>query len=453
MKFNRYGKSFQMVIENGNDLEDALKLDEALWGAISAPNAAFACDPRLLELMDSDKKGRITSTDVKDAIRWLLEQLPDHSAIKPDFDGKLPLDSINATSDTGKALVESAKYILGELKASDTASITLAQIREFIATVNARSLNGDGVITPKAAADKAVTDSAAVADLVNDAVSATGGVKDIDGSMGMDMKTMDAFLAEVPKYLDWLDKGAIPAGQQKTDLMPFGADTGALAALVKANAPKVSQFFELCRLTQFDSRIQAKALATDAKVAAFDPANTADVTAYQKDMPLSVPQPDGVLPFEHEKINPAYISEFSALVAKVAKPILGEGQDGMTQADWDRITATFAPYEAYMAAKAGASVEKIPVGRLRTYLETEALITEVKRLMVADAKVADTVKAAREVERLLLYRGNLLRLANNFICFSELYSPTAHALFECGKVVIDGRWFSVAFKVDSPAAH
>ena len=65
MKFQRYGKSFQMVIENGNDLEEAQKLDETLWGAISAPNTAFACDPQLLTLMDADKKGRITVTDVK----------------------------------------------------------------------------------------------------------------------------------------------------------------------------------------------------------------------------------------------------------------------------------------------------------------------------------------------------------------------------------------------------
>ena len=48
MKFIREGKAYQLVIENGHDLKDALTLDEALWVAMSAPVKAFVCDPKFL---------------------------------------------------------------------------------------------------------------------------------------------------------------------------------------------------------------------------------------------------------------------------------------------------------------------------------------------------------------------------------------------------------------------
>ena len=64
MRFQRYGKSFQMVIENGRDLEEVLTLDEALWGALSAPKDIFDGDPVLFQLLDEDKSGRITNTNI-----------------------------------------------------------------------------------------------------------------------------------------------------------------------------------------------------------------------------------------------------------------------------------------------------------------------------------------------------------------------------------------------------
>ena len=49
MKFTNVGKTYQMVIENGNDLEGILTLDEAIWGATSAPTIALKADPVLIK--------------------------------------------------------------------------------------------------------------------------------------------------------------------------------------------------------------------------------------------------------------------------------------------------------------------------------------------------------------------------------------------------------------------
>ncbi|NLF95039.1 MAG: hypothetical protein GX564_14230, partial [Oligosphaeraceae bacterium] len=90
MKFVRQGSTYQMVIEDGLDLQGVLSLDEALWVAMSAPTEAFNCDPRFLNYIDTDSNQQIGSEEVKAAIRWLLDQLPDHAGITAEFNGTLP---------------------------------------------------------------------------------------------------------------------------------------------------------------------------------------------------------------------------------------------------------------------------------------------------------------------------------------------------------------------------
>ncbi|MBQ7176026.1 MAG: hypothetical protein IJS08_01315 [Victivallales bacterium] len=450
-EFSRFGKSFQLLVRNGYDLEEAVKLDEALWGAISAPADLLIPDPRLRALLDASKTGRITSREVRAAIAWMLKQLPDHSKIVPEFDGKLSLAAINAEDEEGKALVSSAKYVLNELNAEDKETISLEQIRQFLETVTNRPLNGDGVLTPKAAtASKEKVQQ--VTDLVNDVVISTGGAKDVDGSQGLDKATMDAFLAEVPKYLEWYDKGLIPAGKDCTDIMIFGTDTPAMSATVQLNSAKVDRFFQLCELLDFDSRINGHVVSTINRVDTFDPSAPEVVNTYQDALPIASPNSAGQLPLNPEKVSPAYRAWMTDF-AKVVEKVLGSKPEFLTKAEWGKVKATFAQYEGWLASKAGASVEKVPIDRLRGYLNCAPLMEEVCTLMAADKKVSDIAAAARQVERLLMYRTDLLRIANNFVNFSELYDINGNAIFECGKMVIDGRWFEVSFKLDNPATH
>ena len=52
MKFLHVGNAYQLSIEDGRDLADALVLDEALWVAMSAPVKAYTCDPKALAYID-----------------------------------------------------------------------------------------------------------------------------------------------------------------------------------------------------------------------------------------------------------------------------------------------------------------------------------------------------------------------------------------------------------------
>lgn len=455
MEFTRVGKTYQMVINTGKDLEDVLVLDEALWGATSAPANAFRADPELIKILDPAATGRITSNALKDAIRWLLAQLPKHDEITKEFNGSLQLKDIDASTPVGKALVNSANYILAELKAENKEAITLQQIRNFLDTVAKRPLNGDGVLSLAAAGPNIIKPEANdnIKNLITDTIAATGGTPDLDGTQGASEKNFNDFLAAAKEYLAWKKQGEIPEGQDKTDLMPFGPDTPALSALSQQHAPQVDNFFKLCDLLAFDQRLVQQALGPDNKAAAFDPAKQEEVVAYINGLPFSEPVKEAKLTLDANKINPLYKGWWQQVIDKLVKPILGDGLTEISRQDWAKIRATFAPYEAYLAAKKGASVEKVPADKLQAYLDNPNLVAETQELLNADKAVAETVKAAKEVEKLLLLRASLLRIVNNFVSFPELYDGNTNALFECGELVIDGRWFNVSFAVDAVPAH
>ncbi|MBQ7651494.1 MAG: hypothetical protein IJS15_11080, partial [Victivallales bacterium] len=454
MEFKRFGKSFQMKLENGVDLKEAMTLDEALWVALSAPKDAFQCDPSLVNFLDIDNDGRITAKDIRIAIKWLLDQLPEAEKITPDFDGNLKITDITDKTDEGKALIDSASWIVTEMGAKENGYITLKQVRDFLANVQMRDLNGDGVLTLRAAL-RASTDKfkEEVTELVKNVVATTGGALDLDGTQGLDDKTMNDFLAAIPLYLAWHEQGLIPEGETKTAIMSMGTDTPALNTLLKTNAEKIDQFFKISDLLDFDGRIQPKSLSPESKVAAFDPALQAEVDAYQDSLPIATPNAERILPLDPEEINPAYRAWFTDLAAKVIKPILGDDKTGISKAEWQTVKGTFAAYEAYLASKKGAIVEKLPIDVLKKYVSCDELLKEVRDLMTIDLDVAKKTKAAHQMEKLILYRAELLHITNNFISFTDLYSEEKHAMFEAGKLVIDGRWFAVAFRISTVAAH
>ena len=449
MRFVKQGKTYQLVIENGIDLEGIQKLDEALWVAMSAPVSTFQFDPKFLQFVNANHSGHISSNEIKDACAWLLDQLPDHQAITKEFSGTIALKDINEKNEIGPKLLASAKYILNDLEIADKDTITLEIIRKFQDVVKQRPLNGDGIISLNATT---VSEIPNLKEFVTDAVAATGGTPDVDGTQGVSNEQYQEFYNAITPYLAWLKKAEIPAGETKTDLMPFGADTLAMKALLLEHADEIERFYQLSKLLDFDARLNGKVLSTDGKLGTFDPANAADVLAYQNSLPLACPNANCLLPLDPKAINPSLRSWFQNLVSKVISVLL-PGATTMSEDDWGKVKAAFAAFDAYQADKQGAICAGIPTDRLQKYLDTKGLLEECAELAKRDALVTDTLTAAAEVERLLLYRANLISLVNNFVSFPELYSSTCRAKFERGSAVFDGRWFHVSFPVDNLAAH
>ncbi|HUU42860.1 MAG TPA: hypothetical protein VMX57_03725, partial [Planctomycetota bacterium] len=116
--FNRFGRSYHLVIETAADLETLITLTRPLWVATSAPIDTITCDRTFLELVDSDHNGRILAYEMRVAVRWLLDTLGDHHGINEHSD-VLRLEDINTTTDEGDRIRQSAQKMLATLGTPD----------------------------------------------------------------------------------------------------------------------------------------------------------------------------------------------------------------------------------------------------------------------------------------------------------------------------------------------
>ena len=454
MKFLHVGNAYQLSIKDGRDLADALVLDEALWVAMSAPVKAYTCDPKALAYIDTAKLGSITTESLKSAIRWLLDVYRNREEITDHFDGRLCLASLTDSENASK-IRHSAEYILKDLGEKETGAITLAQVRQFQKILTGRPLNGDGVISLLAAGEASSPDlQEKLRQIIQDGVLATGGTKDLDGTQGLTMAQLKAYWEAIPLFLAWKHQGELPEGEATSPLLPFGNDTPARLALLQENEARVDEFFRLCELQGFDSRLTGKVLEHDGKPGALDPTDWPGVESHLKAMPIVQPTGEKAIRLDApEYLNPLYRDWMSALAEKVLFPLLGADAKALTPALWAKAKAVFAPYQAYVAARQGGCCAAVDPAHLEAQSQWTGILEEAAQLEAKDLAVAQILKEAEEVERALLYLQWLVPIANNFISFPDLYQPRKPTLFERGRVVIDGRWFNMTFPVDNLAAH
>ena len=445
MRFKKLGETYQLRIETADDLAGVLELDESLWVATSAARNVFRCDPKFLELVDADGNGRIYTVELKQAVRWLLDRLLDASTLAEGAD-TLPLSAIRSDTPETHALVHSARYALESLGKGGSETISLAQVRAFAADMLSRPLNGDGVIRPDAAGDPQT------ADLIRDVTTCVGGVRDASGRDGVNEDSVGRFMAAVNGYLAWKSRSEIADGVTPA-ILPLGPDTPTAYSVFQANARKVDEFFTQCRVARFDPGGAARiAGAQQLQVQGAELAGLEGVQAYLEQAPLAPVNPGGTLALSEDAVNPAYHEWVGALKRQVLLPVLGREPESMSESDWRRVKSALAPYAAYLSEKTGGEVETLPLEKLQRY-RGGTFHQEALALIEADKRVAALLAGVREVEQLLLYRQDLMRLANNFVSFPELYATDQRALFEVGSLVIDGRWFNFAVRVDNVAAH
>ena len=445
MRFVRYGKTHQLCIETAEDLEEIVSLDESLWATTSAPISAFRCDPHFLDLVDTDDNDRIRTDELRAAVTWLLERLADRSGLTENSD-TVPLAAIQSDTPEGRALLDSAGHVLESQGEQSSETISLDQVVKFMASVESQPLNGDGVIVPEAAAD------AETSGFIEDIATVTGGIKDAGGRHGICEEHLNAFMAAIGDYLDWRSEGETPPGQDVTPVMLLGPDTPEAFNLYQAHVGKVDLFFTLCRMVRFGPSTALKVAFEESHVRDLDLSQAEPVQAALERAPLAQPGPEALLPLSDDAVNPFYRQWICALKKRVLQPILGGVPERLSQADWERVKSVLAPYKAYLEQKKGASVEALPLDRLRQYRDG-SFEQKVRELIELEKELSAIIGGVQDVERLLLYRRYLMPLANNFVSFPKLYAVDERALFEVGSTVMDGRWFNFAIRVDDVAAH
>jgi hypothetical protein len=443
MSFRRIGRSVHPVIRTVADLTAAMQLDEAHWLATAAPVDGLKADPVFLKLLDADSNGRIMCWELRQATEWLLDVLADTAGVADGADS-LSFDAINAESEQGRAIRSAAGKILRR-DGDDDDLITLGEVRQIKAQVEATSVSEAGVVLPSAAQD---TD---VQQFLTDIVTALGGAPHPSGASGVDEAQLEAFLAESTAYLDWRQRGTRPDQGQTNEVFPLGAETDSAFALFAQMRPKLEQYFAQCHAAALDESLIGRMGWTPAELDTLDLDDPAAIDRLLTEAPIARARPTLELHFD-DAVNPRDEATLEALRRQVIEPILGESSPAMTARQWEQIKLAFAPHEAWIQAQPTTNIAAVDADQLTRYQELR-FADAARRLIAESRETAFHLDNIRLVEKLLLYQSGLIALANNFVAFPDLYNPKQRAMFEMGAVIMDGRRFEFAVKVTSRAEH
>jgi hypothetical protein len=434
-QFERFGRALHLVLDSADALEQVLALDHAYWVALSAPIESLHMDPRFLEFVDSDKDGRIRSEELRRAVAWVLPLLANRAGLSAGSDSIRPED-VDVRAPAGPDLAEAIRRLQGLRETESDAPLTLAEVRLSSASskLSLDPLGPEEVLDP------------GVADVLSAAISAGEGFEGDGGGWGVDPYGLERFVASAQARIAWIDDLAnADVGDPR---VPFGPVTRDLFVAIDAIEDKVNEYFVLCRAASVDDEFRVRGLPSETEAPA-----VVDLDALSdavRQAPLAPPTASRTLS-QGPSINPSYESEISALFAGPIAAAYGEDAE-LEEAQWWDLNRRFASHRVWAEADPAPHLAALSDARLRECLEDDRL--KRTRAGVAD-RARDALDAGRlrDVDKLLSYQKNLLRLTNNFVSFPDLYRPGRRALFDRGDLLLDGRRFNLAIAVHDRSRH
>jgi hypothetical protein len=437
--FFRAGGFDQVHFQSGADLANLEHLDQKLWAALSCPTRGVEFDSRTLDLIDTDKDGRIRAPEIIAAVKWACSMLrnPDE-LLRPH--AALEVSSINDATPEGKQLLASAKQLLANLGKEDATAITLEDTTDTVRIFAATQFNGDGIVPADSASDDATKA------VLNDIIACLGSESDRSGKPGVSQAKVDAFFAEAAAYSDWWKKCETDAAA----ILPLGDKTAEAAAAFKAAKAKVDDYFARCRLAAFDQRALAALNRQESEYLALAARDLSITASEVAGFPLARIESSKPLPLK-DGVNPAWSGALAALNAAVIKPLLGD-KTSLTEADWAVVSAKLGAYEAWATGKAGAAVEKLGLKRVREMLSGKSK-DAITALITKDKALEPEANAIASVDKLVRFRRDLKQLLVNFVSFEDFYSRQRKAIFQAGTLYLDGRSCDLCVPVADPGKH
>ena len=437
-KFFRAGGFDQVRLDSGADLMSLDQLDQKLWVALACPTTGLEFDKATLALIDTDKDGRIRVPEIIAAAKWAGSCLKNPDALVKGSPS-LPLDAINDATPEGKQLLASARQMLATLKKSASDPLTVEDAtrvtERFVETV----LNGDGIIIAETVPDEPTRA------VLNDIIACFGSEVDRSSKPGISQAKVDQFFADAQAFADWSKKA-----EGDKAILPLGPATAAAAAAVKAVKSKVDDYFARCQLAAFDARASSALNREEKEYLALAAKDLSITTAEIAGFPLARVEASRPLPLT-QGLNPAWSGAIAKLAADAVKPLLGE-KTSLTEADWGKLVATLAPYEAWVGQQGGGTVAKLGLPRVQQILASQAKETLTK-LIAEDKALEPQFAAITAVEKLARYHRDLYKLLNNFVSFRDFYGRKDKAIFQAGTLYLDQRSCELCLAVEDAGRH
>jgi len=440
--FRNYGGSYQLSIEKGEDLLNILKLDEAHWAATSVPVEILNCDKKFLEYLDTDRNKRIRTDEVKEGISYILSYLKNPSII--DGTDELNLSDLNTETESGKLLKKTAEIILTNLGVEKKEKINLNQVRNLQKIMSKSISNGDGIITSDATEDEEI------ATFIKLIIEKFGSKLDASGAPGIDKEIVNNFFQQCQEFLNWKEKGILPDGKEKTEIMIFGQQTPFLYEIYKKVEEKIDQYFLLSSLSHFDEKIDEIMKLSAEEVKDFNVENRNEIIEKLEKLPIAPLNKELVLDFENIT-NILYKEKLKKFKKNISNRIFPEF-DKLTLQQWEEIKKLFANYKNWIENKKGEKVEAIGEENIKKFLSGKYK-EKIEELIDKDIQVSPLIQSIKNLEKLILYKKYIIEFLNNFVSFSNVYNPEIISLYEAGVLIIDGRKINLNILVKDINKH
>jgi len=436
-QFFRAGGFDQVHFATGADLVNLDKLDYKLWVALACPTKGLAFDARTLELIDTDKDGRIRALELSAAASWVgtLLKRPDVLLQGP---AELPLSNINDADEEGRRILQAATAMLRSLGKDSASAISVADTQAAAKAFDALPFNGDGVVTLDSTKDEATRA------LLGDVISTVGPALDRGGKPGVSAEKATAFFDAVQAHSRWL------AFAQSDGVLPLKADTAAAYDALSAVRAKVDDYFTRCRLAAFDARSTASLNRDEKEYAALGAKDLSASAEELRGFPLAKVEPMGQLPLD-KGMNPAWVKAMADFRARAVRPVLGDVAV-LSEAQWATLTEHFKAYEGWLAKKATSPVEQLGSARILV-LAADGARAPIDALLAQEKEQEVTATSMVLVEKLVRCVRDLHRLAINFVSFREFYGRKSPAIFQVGTLYLDQRTCELCLRVEDAARH
>lgn len=435
--FRLIGGSRQMLISTGEDLRRVAELDVAYWAMTGTQTESMICDPEFLTALDTDKNKRVRCDEVKAALQWIFARLKDLTGFEKRSDS-IRLDSIDRDSADGKVMYDSILVALKNLGCDNVAEITLAQISDHQKIVSAALQNGDGVIPP----EPVEKDSPLVADCIRAIMKLIGSRKDLSGIDGIDKGALDSFEKQAAGYLAW--RAEYEAAPEK--MLPYGERTGKLYAAMQAIADKTDAFFRSAATLRFGNLTRG---GTGTLV--YDPLEPDTVNSFLEKSPIANPAETAELINGSDTVNPLWMDKVSAFFDAFTDAS-GKKVEKLDRAAWNGLKAQLAPYGSWSAKKNTNIFDGFDEAKLKSYA-AENVYAAIGKLIENDIAVSSDLANCQNVRKLILFQKYMLDFLNNFVCLHNLFDPELPSMIQMGKLVMDGRLFTLCTLVPNVAEH
>jgi hypothetical protein len=437
--FERFGTTHHLKLDGADGLEQILRLDPSLWIALSAPVASLHTDSAFLDYVDDDRDGRIRSAELRRAIEWSFLLLKNRDGLSGGSDSVRAGD-ISAETEEGVAAADAAGKVAALRESDDGAPVTLAEVRKALAGKAVTDSLELEVLLPEE------TDDPGLRAFLDDIVKSLGGRERADGRSGVDLAGVDAFIEAAAARAEWLGDLHEAGDEVASARMPF-ADTPALFATLGAVEEKVAEYFVQCRAAAVDLTLSEP---SDETVDELSPTDVSGLQAAVSAAPLMAPSAAREL-LREGPINPVWEDAVHALFDGPVEACLGE-RDRLDETAWEAVCARFASHRAWATSDPAPKLSLLGVESLSRASDPslrESMVTLLEQRRTATLSAS----SLRLLEKLLLFQWLLLRLANNFVSFPDLYEVDRRALFDLGTLLLDGRQFQLAVLVRDRKMH